>query len=247
MKGELATGFGIPAEAITVIPFGINNSVPQSTLTPAEARLRLGLRSDERVLLFFGNIAPYKGLDYLVAAFRQIAGLHGNYRLIVAGRPKKGAEAYWDTVSATLSEVPIEGLLLRIEFIPDEETEVYFKAADVLVLPYTSIFQSGVLFLGYSFGLPVLAADVGSLREDIVERHTGFVFASQDSAALVNAIETYFESELFRGLSERRRDIQQYANGKHSWDLIARTTRDVYAGLQGPSRESARLVPTSRS
>ena len=66
------------------------------------------------------------------------------------------------------------------EFIPDEETEIYFKAADVLVLPYRHIYQSGVLFLGYSFGLPVLAADVGSLKDEIVEGKTGFVFRPED-------------------------------------------------------------------
>ena len=58
-------------------------------------------------------------------------------------------------------------VLLRADYIPDDETEIYFKAADVLVLPYRQIYQSGVLFLGYSFGLPVLAADVGSLKDEM--------------------------------------------------------------------------------
>ena len=60
-------------------------------------------------------------------------------------------------------------MTLRIESVPDAETELYFKAADVLALPYTHVFQSGVLFLGYNFGLPVIASDVASLREDVVE------------------------------------------------------------------------------
>ena len=60
-------------------------------------------------------------------------------------------------------------VIAKIEYVPDEETELYFKAADVLILPYTHVFQSGVLFLGYSFGLPAIAADVGSLKEEIIE------------------------------------------------------------------------------
>ena len=78
-------------------------------------------------------------------------------------------------------------VLQRIGFIPDEETELYFKAADVLVLPYTRVYQSGVIVLGYTFGLPVIAADVGSLREEIVEGKTGFLCKPGDSIAL-NAV-----------------------------------------------------------
>ncbi len=91
-------------------------------------------------------------------------------------------------------------VLLRADFIPDDETEVYFKAADVLVLPYRHIYQSGVLFLGHSFGLPVLAADVGSLKDDIVEGKTGFVFRPEDPVDLAKTIERYFASDLYAEL-----------------------------------------------
>ena len=83
-------------------------------------------------------------------------------------------------------------IIERIEYIPDEETELFFKAADVLVLPYTRIFQGGVLFLGYGFGLPVIASNVGSLREEIVEGKTGFVFKARDSSDLAGIIGKYF-------------------------------------------------------
>ena len=95
-------------------------------------------------------------------------------------------------------------VLLRADFIPDDETEVYFKAADVLVLPYRHIYQSGVLFLGYSFGLPVLAADVGSLKDEIVEGKTGFVFRPEDPVDLARAIERYFASDLYADLNSRQ-------------------------------------------
>src|SRR6202043_640122 len=98
----------------------------------------------------------------------------------------------------------------KIEFVPDGETELYFKAADVLVLPYTHIFQSGVLFLGYNFGLPVIASDVGSLKEDIVEGKSGFVCKPRDPADLVKRIEDYFSSELYQQLAMRRQDIRDF-------------------------------------
>src|SRR5205823_6987669 len=113
--------------------------------------------------------------------------------------------------------------------IPDEETELYFKAADVLVIPYTHIFQSGVLFLGYGFGLPVIAADVGTLKEEIVEGETGFVFKAQDSCDLAEVIGCYFGSELFRNLENRRANIREYANNRYSWDKVTAITMDVYS------------------
>jgi len=231
MKRELVEEFGVRGTRITVIPFGINNSVPDTVLTPGMARQRLGIREDSKAILFFGNIAPYKGLEYLIAAFRLVLARNEDYQLIIAGRPKSD-EAYWSAIRDGISDEVEKGrVLLKAEFIPDDETEVYFKAADVLALPYRHIYQSGVLFLGYSFGLPVLAADVGSLRDEVVEGKTGFVFKPEDPAELARAIERYFASDLYRDLSGRRQAIREYATKKHSWDTVSRLTTSVYAGL----------------
>jgi glycosyltransferase involved in cell wall biosynthesis len=240
MKVELMEQFGVQGTRVTVIPFGINNAVPNTTLTPLEAKRRLGIRADEKTILFFGNIAPYKGLEYLVEAFQRVSSLHDDYRLIIAGRPKD-CEAYWTAMREVIRRGTQRGrVLLREDYIPDDETEVYFKAADVLALPYRHIYQSGVLFLGYSFGLPVLAADVGSLKDDIVEGKTGFVFKPQDPIDLARAIEQYFASDLYAGLDVRRQDIKDYAKERHSWDEVGRMTMSVYAGLlQNGTRKMA--------
>jgi glycosyltransferase involved in cell wall biosynthesis len=231
MKAELVGGFGIPETKASVIPFGINSTVPDTALTPAAARQRLGLGESEKVLLFFGNIAPYKGVEFLVDAFIAVAQGAGNYRLIIAGRPK-GSEAYWAGVLEKINASPVrDRISLRIEFVPDEETEVYFKAADVLVLPYTHIFQSGVLFLGYNFGLPVIAADVGSLKDEIVEGRTGFIFKPRDAADLARVIENYFAGDLFARLKTSRQSIREFANERYSWSKVARLTMEVYARL----------------
>ncbi len=231
MKLELIEEFGVREARVTVIPFGINNAVPNTPLTPREARQRLGIRDGERTILFFGNIAPYKGLEDLIAAFREIVARRDDYRLIIAGRPKN-CERYWAAIQEGIHDGVERGrVLLRPDYIPDDETEVYFKAADVLALPYRHIYQSGVLFLGHSFGLPVLAADVGSLKDEIVEGETGFVFRSEDPADLAKAIERYFASDLYADLDNRRQEIRDYATQRHSWDVVSQMTRSVYAGL----------------
>lgn len=231
MKSELLEEFGVQGSRVTVIPFGINNSVPNTNLTPIEAKRRLGISDAEKTILFFGNIAPYKGLEYLVEAFQRLVAGHDDYRLIIAGRPKN-CETYWTTLREAIRSNALGGrVLLREDYIPDDETEVYFKAADVLALPYRHIYQSGVLFLGYSFGLPVLAADVGSLKDDIVEGKNGFVFKPEDSVDLARTIEQYFASDLYADLDARRQEIKDNAKERHSWDVVGRMTMSVYAGL----------------
>ncbi len=232
MKQGLIREYGVPESALTVVRFGINNAVRRTALTVAEAKRTLGITTGQKTILFFGNIAPYKGLEFLIAAFRRVATTPGEYRLIIAGRPKGGSESYWSSIKSLIGEHhEREGVILKIEYIADDDTELYFKAADVLALPYVNIFQSGVLFLSYSFGLPVIAADVGSLREDVVEGHTGLMCAPRDAEALAKAIETYFASDLFRHLDERRLAIREYAMARHSWGPIAGITRDVYTKL----------------
>src|ERR1700677_3299263 len=155
-------------------------------------------------------------------------------RACAEGASKKGSEAYREQIEQTVEGEFQQGqIILRIQFIPDAEMELYLKAADVLVLPYKEIFQSGVLFLAYSFGLPVVATDVGSFREEIVEGRTGFLSKPGDPAELSKAIETYFASDLYRNLKVRRQDIKDYAEASHSWSAVADLTRNAYAEMLG--------------
>jgi len=231
MKRELMEGFSVPAARATVIPFGINNSLPSTQLTPGEAREQLGIREGEKTILFFGNITPYKGLEFLVEAFRRIVARRGGYRLIIAGNPIN-CDSYWSAILGTIREDVENGrIILRAGFIPDGETERYFKAADVFVLPYRHVYQSGVLFTGQNFGLPAIVSDVGSLKEEIVEGKTGFTFKPEDPVDLASAIERYFASDLYTGLKDRRKSIRDYVVERHSWDVVGQMTMSVYSGL----------------
>lgn len=231
MKTEMISEFRLPESKISVIPFGINNTVPNTRLSSLEAKRRLGIDSADKALLFFGNIAPYKGLEYLIAAFEELLRKDRSYRLIIVGKPK-GPETYWNEIRHVITRSDIgDRVIAKIEYVPDEETELYFKAADVLILPYTHIFQSGVLFLGYSFGLPAIAAAVGNLEEEIVEGETGLVFKSRDSSDLAAKIDKYFNTDLFRRLESRRVKIRAYANDRYSWNKVAAITTSVYSRL----------------
>lgn len=233
MKKELVEEFPVRPENVTVIPFGINQTIPQTGLTAEGARRQLGIGPAERTILFFGNIAPYKGLEYLLQAYHNLAGQQPEtYRLIIVGQNVKCDAEYWKRLEVELArgDGP-QRILKRIEYVPDEKVEPFLKAADLLVLPYTHIFQSGVLFLGYNFGLPVIVTDVGSLKDDVLEGETGFVCPPRDAAGLQRSIETYFNSDLYRNLAVRRPAITQFAQERYSWEKVARMTAEVYTRL----------------
>jgi D-inositol-3-phosphate glycosyltransferase len=232
MKSELVEEFGVKRGIVRVIPFGIYSSLPDTALTPREAKKKLDIGSEERTILFFGRIVPYKGLEYLLAAFERVHTRNPNYRLIIAGEPMEGYERYMAELQRTIdSSGYLDRVIQKLRFIRDEETELYFKAADTLVLPYKNIFQSGVLFVAYTYGLPVIGADVGSFREDIIEGKTGYVFKSGDSVDLAVALEAYFESDLYKGLDRNRQQIRDYVAARHSWDEVGEITRGVYQEL----------------
>jgi glycosyltransferase involved in cell wall biosynthesis len=232
MKDELCGDFGVAEDAVTVIRYPINNAFPDTELTPADAKRRLGLELHEQAILFFGRLVPYKGIEHLLEAVRLLLDKRPDYRLIIAGEPKKVAEKYLKEIQSALHRLfDLGQVILKAEFIADHDLELYFKAADVMVLPYKEIFQSGVLFLAYSFGLPVVATDVGSFREEIIDGNTGFLCRPGEPADIAAALERYFASGLYEDLSLRRREIKDFVLSNHSWEAVADLICRAYSQL----------------
>lgn len=231
MKRELALEFGVPAAKVSVIPFATPDVMPSTALTASEARRRLNIAPEDKVLLFFGQIATYKGLEYLLEALSHLLARDPSYRLVIAGKVKQGHESYWRDLEQRLLTPVSHRVDARIRHIEEQEVELYFKASDVLILPYVEIFQSGVLFMAYRFGLPVVATDVGAFRHDIVEGATGHVCAARDTEALSRAISSHFDSPLYRQPEDSRRAIVEYARIHHSWAQVAAMTERAYRSV----------------
>ncbi len=152
MKQELIADFGVPEQVVTVIRHPINDAFPDTELSPAEAKRQMGLSKHHKAILCFGRIKPYKGIEHLLTAFQQLAKNDPDFRLIIAGEVQKGNERYMADLKRTIAfEVERGQVILKTQFIPDADMERYLKAADVMVLPYKDIFQSGVLFLSLHF------------------------------------------------------------------------------------------------
>ena len=231
MKRQLVAEFAVPANRVTVIPFPINETIVNTGMTRAAARQKLGIGTSDRTLLFFGQIAPYKGLEYLIEAVARLAKGTQPVRLIIAGKVKRGSEDCWRDAQGLIERFGIAELVTqRIEFIPDDQVEPYFKAADAVVIPYVDIFQSGVPFLAFNFGLPVIATDVGSLREDITSE-TGLLCRPKDPTDLTRAIEDFYSRELHWSSPAVRARIRNFVDERHSWETVSDRTMAVYASL----------------
>jgi len=233
MRYQLIEDFNIDENKVIAIPYGINNVVYKSDLTRLQARKKFQLKSDMKTLLFFGYITPYKGLEYLILALAKLKEYINDFKLIIAGKIDINCEKYWGNILKIIEENDVwDYIIQKIGFVPDEDIEIYFKAADILILPYDFIFQSGPLFMSYNFGLPVIATDVGSFKDDVIEGKTGFICRPKDHNDLANKINYYFRSDLFKDLETNRIKIIKYASEKYSWRKIGARTYAIYTSLQ---------------
>ena len=181
-----------------------------SSVTQSEAREKLGLRADENVVLFFGLIRKYKGLQYLIDAMGLLPESL-DCRLVVAGE-------FYDDKGAYLSRIAQKGLDDRVlvvdEYIPNEEVAMYFQAANVIVLPYVSATQSGIVQIAFGLGAPVITTNVGGLPEAVDDGVTGFIVEPEDAGQLADAIARYFTS----GAEEKFRSAIRQQTERFDWD-----------------------------
>jgi len=233
MKEDLKQNFNVPDHKITTIPFGLNEVVPDRGIPRLDARKKLNIEAEEKVILFFGNIAPYKGAEYLIRALDVLEKRKLNTTLIIAGKVKKGSEEYWGEVLTEIESLKSNNkVVLEIRYILDEEVEVFFKAADLLVLPYVFIYQTGVLFLSYNFGLPAVATDTGLIKNDLKNGVNGFLCQPMDVVDLADKIQQYFNSSLYGNLDENRKKIKDAVHELHSWDKVGSIVVSKYSDFK---------------
>jgi glycosyltransferase involved in cell wall biosynthesis len=142
----------------------------------------------EKVILFFGFIREYKGLDTLLEAFALIKDKL-NLKLIIAGEFYSDEALYQELIDKLKIR---ENIYLFTRFIPSSEVRYYFSAADVVVLPYKNATQSGIVQIANNFNKPVIATDVGGLGEVVFENKTGFLVVKENPGKLADAILKYF-------------------------------------------------------
>ena len=179
-----AEWFEIPQSKVRVIPHPSYIDVYPNLVDRETARDALGLRSEDFVYLHLGQIRPYKGIDRLLDAFERVAGVDGDARLLLVGKPGRfeGVRQITDRARAN------PGVVASFNPVPDADIQLYMNAADVVVLPHQTALNSGVLLLAYSFARPVVASATGCLAGQVDET-TGIPFDWADGPlALQNAM-----------------------------------------------------------
>ena len=202
---------------IRVAHHPIYDGFPQQGLARVQARAHLGIEPDEPLLLFFGFVRRYKGLRYVLDALGQLSQPP---RLLIAGEFWEEEALYRDLIRQLGLE---QHVVIHNRYIPNEEIEPYFVAADALVLPYLSGSQSGVGMIALNYGIPVIATSIGGLAETVTHGETGLIVPPADSAALAAAIERFFRE----GLSEPFRAAMSQGRAHLSWDALIRIIEET--------------------
>ncbi|MEX2343384.1 MAG: glycosyltransferase [Steroidobacteraceae bacterium] len=160
--------------------------------TKLEARRAVGISEETKTILFFGLVRPYKGLRYLIEAMRHVTAKL-ECQLLVAGEFYEDKQPYLDLIDSLGL-----GNKIRIvdRYIPNEDVGLYFGAADVVVLPYTSATQSGIVQIAFALDRPVISTNVGGLPEAVDHGKTGLLVEPESAERLAEAILEYFQSDL---------------------------------------------------
>lgn len=189
--------------------------------TRESAREALGLTGD--VVLFFGYVRHYKGLDTLLQAWPRVRERRPGATLVVAGEFYDRPDEY-----VALAKAAGEGAVRLLDrYVPDDEVEALFRAADVVTLPYRSATQSGVTHVAYALGVPVIATRVGGIAETVRDGETGLTCAPEDPAALADTIVRFFAE----GMRARMAAPIAALQAEHSWAALAASAVDLVGEL----------------
>lgn len=185
-----------------------------------EALHKLNLSPDYRYLLFFGFIREYKGLDLLLEAMNDNRLREKPVKLIIAGEYYGNQDYYNDLINRFGLQ---DQLVLHTDYIPSDEINNYFCAADLIVQPYKSATQSGVTQIGYHFDKAMLVTDVGGLSEIIADRKSGYVVPPKGSA-IADAIVDFYKSEREEDFVRETKLLKQ----NFSWSNLTTKIFEIY-------------------
>jgi glycosyltransferase involved in cell wall biosynthesis len=216
-RGQLVSRLGLSPDTVHVIPHGAFEHVAAAPPTPLAGPLEA---VEGPVVLFFGLVRPYKGVETLLRAWRGVTGAE----LWVVGRPMVEMEPLRSLASASVRFVD--------RYVPEEEVQAYFRRADVVVLPYerTERFdQSGVLATALAFGKAVVLTDIGGFPE-VAATGAGRLVPAGDPAALRETLQALVDDPAAR--ASLGQAAAAAAAGPYSWEVAARRTLELYRSLR---------------
>ena len=215
---------GLHPDKIAIIAHGHYLKSVRELPVMQKARHALRIELSAKVILFFGQIKHSKGLDLLIETIPQLAHAIPEIVVVIAGRPWKADFAHYD---ALIDHLNVRDYChLRTSFIPDQEVAGFYAAADLVVLPYRRIYQSGVLLMAMTFGRPAVVSDLPGMSEIVTDSVNGYVFKNGSKDELAKVL-----IRALRDDSGRRQVVTRasdYIRQHHDWNHIGARTLDVY-------------------
>jgi glycosyltransferase involved in cell wall biosynthesis len=218
--GELCSRFGIDRARVRVVEHGIDRFVEPDPTSKAHVRQKFALPEFRILLLVFGNVSPYKGVDLLLDAVDRTT-LPPDVVVLIAGR--SSSDSYRRLLAARLARNRNARQVIWVdEYIPDAEMPHLLAAADCMILPYRKIDQSGVMFAAKSAGVPVVASDVGSFRS-YVNPDCDLLVPPGDVDALAQTLALVAR----RGPTGSRAVLTSAARRRYAWEVTLRGYADL--------------------
>jgi glycosyltransferase involved in cell wall biosynthesis len=178
----------------------------------SKAREKLGINADEKIILFFGFIRDYKGLDILLHSMNDV---DNDVKLLIAGDVYGSYDKYEKIIKDNnLSD----RIISKIDYIPDEDVALYFSATDLCVQPYRTATQSGIANISTHYNIPIIATDVGGLKEVIEPFNIGKVVEKADPKEIAEKINAFFREE--KDYSENFKSYKEFASWEKLSDVI---------------------------
>ena len=185
-KGRMINTFHVTQNKISIIPHGHYIDMVNNNIDNEIAKRSLKLNINNKYILFFGQIKKVKGLEILLYAMSNIVEMFDNVKLIIAGRVWKDDYTKYEYL---IKELNLQShVISHIRYIKNEEVDYYFKASDIVVLPYSEIYQSGVLLMAMSYKKPVIVSNIPGMTELISHGKNGLIFNNGDNSELSNCI-----------------------------------------------------------
>jgi glycosyltransferase involved in cell wall biosynthesis len=217
---------GIARDRIAVIPHGTLDLFVKADGDYTSVRHRFGIPAQDKVILMFGAIRPYKGIDTAIQALAEISSLQPRIHLLVAGR----LWGDWQPYQELVDQHALCGRVhLHLDYVPSDEVADYFHAADLVLLPYHRFdSQSGVGAVALAFAKPMLVTDVGGLPDLVGEKAR--ILPPGNVPTLAAELRRVFSEP---GSLERMREDAAAMAKRYSWTEIAERTRALYADTLG--------------
>lgn len=225
---ELRDRVRVDSSKIEIIPHGNYLEFLDTTICLDNARLKLGIDPGKKMLLFFGQIKAVKGLDVLLEAMAELVKTHSDIELVIAGKVWKDDFGLYEKLIQRLDLS--RWISLRIRYISDDEAQLYYVAADVVVLPYRKIYQSGVLLMAMSYRKPVVVSDLPGMLEVVEDGITGFVFEAGSVKSLVDTLNYALGDPVrLRSVGEAGFELMK---DRYSWSLVGEKTARLYREMR---------------